>query len=118
MAYDLRCRPMRPLASNHFACSANQPDLVRRRRLTPPKCRGNRLRLKINFVRRFKPIVAVSLDRRKFYFRFSENHDCIRAVPCLTEGVSRSSRDVVRDAMDVQARETTAAGADGEIVWS
>jgi hypothetical protein len=33
-------------------------------------------------------------------------------------GVSRSSGNVVRDAMDAVARKTSATGADGEVVWS
>jgi hypothetical protein len=33
-------------------------------------------------------------------------------------GVSRSSRHVRRDAVDASARETSAACADGEVVWS
>jgi hypothetical protein len=35
-----------------------------------------------------------------------------------TEGVSRSSRTWLRDAMDAPVQLTNAAGADGEIVWS
>jgi hypothetical protein len=85
---------------------------------TARRMAGNRLRRKTDFVSGFRPVAAVRPASLKINFRFSENHDCIRAVPCLTEGVSRSSRDVVRDAMDAQALKTRAAGADGEIVWS
>ena len=42
----------------------------------------------------------------------------IPAVPPQMRGVSRSSRTLVRDAMDAMCHETSDAVADGEIVWS
>jgi len=53
-----------------------------------------------------------------FFLRFPEEYDCLRPSRASSEGVSRSSRNVVRDAMDVLARATSAANAYGKTVWS
>jgi hypothetical protein len=62
-----------------------------------PSTAPDRLRLKGTFLNGFKPISR---------------------VPPRQEGRSRSSRNVARDAVDVEVPLTSGVKADGEIVWS
>ena len=50
---------------------------------------GNRLRLKTDFVRRFKPITTISRDPGNFCFRFSEICGSVRFIPPRSEGRTR-----------------------------
>jgi hypothetical protein len=60
------------------------------------------------------PALRVKINR----FAIAPNHTYDLRVPSHTRGVSRSSRTLVRDAMDAMRHETSDAVADGEIVWS
>ena len=58
------------------------------------------------------------LSRKYFSFVFSENMICFTHSAADERGVSRSSRHVVRNAVDVDGRLTSGKPADGEVVWS
>src|SRR5690242_3841202 len=59
------------------------------------------------------------LNRKIFRFSRRANQVYVRPRPAFAErGASRSSRTLRRDAMDVFARQTSGANADGEGVWS
>src|SRR3954452_2140000 len=78
-----------------------------------------RLRAKSNFFQEFKLICPVQSGLKKYFaYRFTRNTIISTAVPPLWRGVSRSSRTLVRDAVDAAARLTKRAEADGEVVWS
>src|SRR6185312_13761441 len=73
---------------------------------------GNRLRLKTDFVRRFKPITTISRDPGNFCFRFSEICGFVRFIPPRSEGV-RVVTDVGRGAMDAGLHHLTRDAAGG-----
>jgi hypothetical protein len=85
----------------------------------------NRLRLKANFMSEFKLIAVVSAGPKVFLsgnqkIVFYENRKmCILSrYPASTRGAYASSRNVGRDAMDVEVPLTSGAEADGKSVWS
>src|SRR3954453_21620492 len=68
-----------------------------------------RVRGKFKFLRQFKLICPVQSGLKKcFAYRFTRNTIISTAVPPLWRGVSRSSRTLVRDAVDAAARLTNA----------
>jgi hypothetical protein len=72
------------------------------------------------FLNSFNVIWVVQSSAQK-YFAFLPRQitGVLIAIPCLTKrGVSRSSRTLVRDAVDADALLTNSADADGEVVWS
>jgi hypothetical protein len=62
----------------------------------------------------------VSSPQRKNISLYQKYESSVSSDPsrAVRGAYALSSRNVVRDAMDAAARETSAAGADGEIVWS
>ena len=58
------------------------------------------------------------LSEKIFRFAVPPNHHHHPPVPPHMRGVSRSSRTLVRDAVDAAALLTKGAKADGEVVWS
>jgi len=84
-----------------------------------PSMSANHLREKLNFANPFNLIWPVqSCAQKHFAFHQAQIGGLSRHPGLATRGVSRSSRHVRRDAVDASARETSAAGADGEVVWS
>ena len=79
------------------------------RRMRPVACRANHLAYA-------KPCLPPCLKIYRFAIPPNHTYDFRRPVPL--RGVSRSSRTLVRDAMDAMCHETSDAVADGEIVWS
>jgi hypothetical protein len=77
------------------------------------------LRAKTNFVCQFNLIGSFGPLHQKFRFRFSEN-DAISLHPALSGGALRPIVTNVGGGMrwTQRLRKTSAAGADGEIVWS
>ena len=83
------------------------------------QCRQNRPRVKSKFANPFNLICPVQSRAQKHFAFHRAQFDGLSRHPGLaTRGVSRSSRNVRRDAMDVWARATNAACANGEVVWS
>jgi hypothetical protein len=72
-----------------------------------------------NFLNRFSLIWAVqSLIKKDSGFPNTQITCISLAIPFHLRGVSRSSRTLERDAVDVDAPLTNGVDADGEVVWS
>ena len=77
----------------------------------------NRLRLKANFASGIK-LIRISSPGLKILLSENRKLWYLPPIPPRQEGRSRSSRNVGRDAMDVEVPLTSGAEADGKIVWS
>jgi hypothetical protein len=80
---------------------------------------NDELRVKSNFLNRIKLFLPVQ-SRLQKDFSSPQTQITFKTpdVPPIQRGVSRSSRTLVRDAMDAAALLTNSANADGEVVWS
>jgi hypothetical protein len=85
----------------------------------PPKCSPERSANRLICPTSDFQKSCQSLNRKIFRFSRRANQVYVRTRPAFAErGASRSSRTLRRDAMDVFARKTSGANADGEGVWS
>ncbi|WP_157449811.1 hypothetical protein [Bradyrhizobium sp. ARR65] len=88
----------------------------RTRRLKPTKTRARKNQFRVRFQADLgRPDLRVKIFR--FVITPNQSHPS-RVPPRLTRGVSRSSRNVRRDAVDADVSKTNDTEADGEVVWS
>jgi hypothetical protein len=113
-----RTRPSPPLKRDKLICPSSG-DSVRYRRARTPFGAKNRVRVKSNFVSRFKLIRIVSWPRANILLSENQKMCILPTVPLPQEGRFAVVTDVGSGMRWTrQCRKTSDTGADGEGVWS